>query len=389
MQQDRWLRRRHRAARPRPVVFQMAEIPVSQKLFRPDLGANRRHSAADLLITVKECLTPSKILVHRLGSLGEHVVALPCFHFLRRIFPSAEIILDPIFPVSQKAAPAMTVLTACELVDGAVAHPMAARNVSQLIALRRTIRDRHFDLGVTLCSGHGLFRTLRDAAFLKLCGIHRVVGSHARSSGASHCNANGAVTPQECVRLAARLSEIGDVDPSERSHWDLMLSDEERSFAASLLQSGGVAGPFLAASLGTKVPANDWGDDNWVELLSGQLSSEFLRLGLVMVGSPDETERCNAILQHWKGPSPNACARSTQEGTAALLERCAVFIGHDFEGAHLAAATGAQVIAIFSWYNAPGKWFPGHYSWETVHVLYPPLPSGKWQESLRRSTRHK
>ena len=114
-----------------------------------------------------------------------------------------------------------------------------------------------------------------------------------------------------------------------------------------------------------------------------QLSSEYPRLGLVMVGSPDETERCNAILQHWKGPFANACARSTPRGTAALLERCALFIGHDSGPAHLAAATGAQVIAIFSWYNAPGKWFPGHYSWETVHVLYPPLPSGKWQESLR------
>ena len=81
MQQNHWLRRRHRPTRPRPVVFQMAEIPVSQKLFRPDLGANTAPSAADLLITVKECLTPSKILVHRLGSLGVLHYSTPMLPF--------------------------------------------------------------------------------------------------------------------------------------------------------------------------------------------------------------------------------------------------------------------------------------------------------------------
>jgi heptosyltransferase-3 len=327
-------------------------------------------------------LTASRILVHRLGSLGDTIVALPCFHFLRRNFPAAEIILLTNFPVSQKAAPAMTIMDGTGLVDGAIAYPMGARSVSQLIALRRTIRDRHFDLGVTLCTGHGPARTFRDATFLKLCGIRRVVGANALSSAATQCNPDGVVTLQECVRIAERLSELGDVDPSDRAHWDLMLSDEERASATSLLQSVGISGPFLAASLGTKVPANDWGNVNWVELLSA-LYSEYPGLSLVMVGSPDESERCDAMLKHWKGPFLNACGKTTPRGTAALFERCALFIGHDSGPAHLAAAVGARVIAIFSWYNPPGKWFPGHSSWDNVHVLYPPLPSGKWQKALR------
>ena len=49
------------------------------------------------------------ILVHRLGSMGDFIVAVPCFHLLRRSYPQAKIVLITNHPVSGKAAPAMEV----------------------------------------------------------------------------------------------------------------------------------------------------------------------------------------------------------------------------------------------------------------------------------------
>ena len=44
-----------------------------------------------------------KVLIYRLGSLGDTVVALPCFHLIERTFPGAERVLLTNFPVHAKA----------------------------------------------------------------------------------------------------------------------------------------------------------------------------------------------------------------------------------------------------------------------------------------------
>jgi ADP-heptose:LPS heptosyltransferase len=50
---------------------------------------------------------------------------------------------------------------------------------------------------------------------------------------------------------------------------------------------------------------------------------------------------------------------------------------------HLASAVGIPTLAIFSWLNPPGQWFPGHRQWKFVKVLYPALPSGGWHPALQ------
>ena len=34
-----------------------------------------------------------KILIYRIGSLGDTIVALPCFHLIERLYPNAERVL--------------------------------------------------------------------------------------------------------------------------------------------------------------------------------------------------------------------------------------------------------------------------------------------------------
>jgi hypothetical protein len=50
---------------------------------------------------------------------------------------------------------------------------------------------------------------------------------------------------------------------------------------------------------------------------------------------------------------------------------------------HLAAVTGVPTIGVFAWFNPPGQWFPGHPSWKSVKVHYPPLPAGGWNSALQ------
>ena len=55
-------------------------------------------------------MTTQRILVHRLGSLGDMCVALPALRVVRQAFPQAEIALLTNLPVNVKAAPAPALL---------------------------------------------------------------------------------------------------------------------------------------------------------------------------------------------------------------------------------------------------------------------------------------
>jgi ADP-heptose:LPS heptosyltransferase len=140
-----------------------------------------------------------------------------------------------------------------------------------------------------------------------------------------------------------------------------------------LLEDSGISQPFLAASLGTKVPAKDWGLDNWRGTLE-KVTSEFPNLGLVLIGSGDEHSRSEKARAVWRGDCVNLCGKASPRISAAIMSRASLFVGHDSGPMHLAAAVGTSCVAIFALRNPPHQWFPmgeGH------TIFYPSLPFDK------------
>jgi ADP-heptose:LPS heptosyltransferase len=182
--------------------------------------------------------------------------------------------------------------------------------------------------------------------------------------------------------LVRRLAEIGTIDVADRGAWDLRLSASERETAAALLREQNMPQRFISASVGTKVAAKDWGVENWVKF-AALTSKSHPELGLVLVGAADESPVSDTVRRAWVGPGLNLCGRSSPRVSAAVVARAAVFVGHDSGPTHFAAAVGTAVVAIFSWHNPPGQWYPGFIGWNNINVLYPPLPNGVWNFDLQ------
>ncbi|HXP60238.1 MAG TPA: glycosyltransferase family 9 protein [Dongiaceae bacterium] len=324
------------------------------------------------------------VLIYRLGSLGDTLVALPCFHLVRRLYPERRIVLLTNHPVAGLAAPAMDVLAGSGLCDEAIPYPLRLRDLRALASLRRQIRSYRFDIAFDLTESRGLLKGWRDHLFLRLCGIRRIIGTTAAWGDYFIHRPEGPLEEQECERLARRLRTIGRVDVSDRAAWDLHLKPDERDRAATLLREGGISAPFIAASVGSKLPVKDWGNENWSRLFH-LISSANPALGLVLAGSAEDFDRSAQLRRSWHGRAANLCGRCGPRVSAAVFERAALFVGHDSGPMHLAAATGIAVVAVFSWHNPPGQWFPGCLHWDHLMVFYPPLPEGMW--SARLSTR--
>ncbi len=157
--------------------------------------------------------------------------------------------------------------------------------------------------------------------------------------------------------MARCIAKLGDAETNEPESYDLNLTLVERQKAEDEIKSWEGNHQFIAASIGTKADANDWGRENWKALFA-KLSGKYAGLGLALVGSADEYGLSGKIAERWKGPRLNLCGRLTPRETAAVLERAALFIGHDSGPMHLSAAVGTPCIAIFSARNKAGKWYP-------------------------------
>jgi ADP-heptose:LPS heptosyltransferase len=323
---------------------------------------------------------PENILIYRLGSLGDMVVALPCFHLIRKIYPHSKIFILTNQPVSGKAAPAMAILENSGLCDEAISYPVGIRSVGELARVRQQLRQIRPSVVINLAAGRGWLKSLRDYLFFRSCVVKKIIGTPFRQRDLSVRPVGGGLFEPESQRLAARLAKLGALDLADPNIWKLGLNSEERKRALELLPAS--PEQFLAVSVGTKLLANDWGQENWRKLLA-LIAKELPVTTLVLLGAPDEWERSETLRRVWAGASVNLCGKTSPRVSAAILERGRLFIGHDSGPLHLAGAVGIPSLGLFSWNNPPGQWFPGHRSWKFIKILYPELPPGGWHEGLR------
>ena len=298
-----------------------------------------------------------RVLIYRLGSIGDTVVALPCFHQIARAFPNAERRLLTNVPVHSKAPTAYAVLEGSELVDGFMRYPIGLRRPSELLALRREIRQWRPQVLVYLTVRKRWQDVARDVAFFCFCGIRKIIGApFSRDMRTNRLNADSGLYEAEGSRLARSIDALGEIHLDDPANWDLRLTLEERACADAALRPLDDR-PLLACSVGTKVQAKDWGGDNWRAVLR-VLAQNLPNYGLVLVGAPEERAVSELAATEWQGRLLNLCGSLTPRESAAVLARARVFLGHDSGPMHLAATMQTRCVAVFSARNRPVVWFP-------------------------------
>jgi ADP-heptose:LPS heptosyltransferase len=295
------------------------------------------------------------IVIYRLGSLGDTVVALPFFHAINRRFPGAERILLTNVPVSAKAPPAVAVLGANAFIDRVLSYPVGTRRPADVLSLMRSLRDTGADTLVFIGAGtRGVTAAWRDWLFFRAAGFRRIIGAPlSRELDAPNVDPRTGELEHETERLARCLALLGPHDLSDPAAWDFRLTAAEVAAGQAVLAPFW-GRPFLAINTGGKSPLKEWGEVRWLALL-GQLADK--GLGLLVVGGVEDSERGDGYVASWPGPGVNACGLGPRE-TVAALRHAALFIGHDSGPMHLAAAAGAPTIGLHGALFRPRVWHP-------------------------------
>ncbi|PTQ99349.1 ADP-heptose:LPS heptosyltransferase [Mucilaginibacter yixingensis] len=306
-----------------------------------------------------------RVLVYRIGSMGDTIIALPGFHKAVEAFPDAELILLANRPPSSKAAAAQTVLGEGYFFHQVINYPSFTRNPLVLLRLIRQLRVLKIDAMVNLTTTRirktirsTKLGVLRDKLFFRAAGIKQFYGFPETTEDLvlTYDNETGK-QEWEALRIARRLESLGPIDLTLDKYWDLHYTQQERVIAADVLKTLDPNRPVFAACAGTKRQPNDWEEYNWLALFKA-LKDDLPGWQLIMLGAEDERERAQKLLDCWNGDGVNLCGKTSPRVSGAALKHAKLFIGHDSGPMHLSAAGGTPCVAIYSARNLPGQWFP-------------------------------
>jgi ADP-heptose:LPS heptosyltransferase len=283
-----------------------------------------------------------RILVIRFGRIGDILVLTPALRALARAHAGA----------------AIDVLTTGDGVVTLAGNPhvrdvleLRARRLPRLLNRERArlvgeLRARSYD-AVFLLEGAERYRTLaRDIG-------GPVVYGFARDGEAdSATRVRRAPDRHEGLRFLDVLARAGI--PAAGVHYDFHVDGAARAGVRTLLDGAGVphdapiagihAGHFQRRVRRGKPHAKTWPAERYAEVVRRLAARGFT---VVLTGGNGERALNRRIVERTGGGAIDLAGRTDLRTLAALIERCAVFLAPDTGPAHLAAAVGTPLVALF------------------------------------------
>lgn len=303
-----------------------------------------------------------RILIFRIGQLGDTLVALPALWAIRRHFPSARLTFLSGAPSHHSWVTPEAILPP-GLIDDWLTYRASESGTGVLHGLRliTRLRRERFDLLIYLAPTRASQRSVRrDLLCFGLAGIRRAAG-HRHLVPLPVKTSGQALMPviREADHLLQRIGADGIPVP-ELGHgcMDLQLTDSERGAADRWLADHDATPgrrALVAIGPGSKWPSKIWPESRFVQL-GQRLINDDVILPIVFGGSDDAA--LGARLVALWGVGVVAAGELSLRESAAAMSRCRLYVGNDTGTMHLAAAVDVKCVVPFSAQDWPGRWYP-------------------------------
>jgi lipopolysaccharide heptosyltransferase I len=270
-----------------------------------------------------------RLLVVRLGSLGDLVHALPAVAALRRAFPATDIdwLVDDVHREFLELVPVVTRIVS-----------LGGRTPGAWLEARRLLRVRSYDAAVDF---QGL---LKSAVLARLSGARRVLGF----------DRGGLREPAAAIFYSERL-DVGEgqhvIDKNLALAAFLGAPTTVREFPLREVESRVVAevrsridGPFALINGGAAWPNKRWPADRFARLAVWM--RERFGLSSVVLWGPGEVGLADEIARASEGAAIVAPPTPLSD-LVAFARRAAIMISGDTGPTHIAAAVGTPIVALF------------------------------------------
>ncbi len=290
------------------------------------------------------------ILLIQLGDIGDVVWTTPSIWAVKSSIPNSKVsvMVKDGFGGLLEADPSIERIFEVKQHRGNLFN-QAARQLSFL----KDIRSQHFDLVVDLRLGdRGAFLSLATGAPFRLT-MHNIESvpfwrkylfTHAVVPG-TNVHARGAA--DQSLRLLRKIGiDTEEIIPR------LWISDSVRDRARKILIDEKIDGlkKWITINPFSRWQYKEWNDHKWAEIITWLWSE--LAISSVIVGSPEEKLKADALIRQCKAKVYNFAGKTTLAELAYVLSLSRLNVGVDSAAPHIAAATGTPTVTIYG----PSSW---------------------------------
>ncbi|MBI5375013.1 MAG: glycosyltransferase family 9 protein [Candidatus Schekmanbacteria bacterium] len=328
----------------------------------------------------------SRILIVRLGSLGDIIHTLPSLHAIRKAMPSSQI-----FWVVESRSSA--ILKDCPLINGIIEidtkkwrnkfiiPTQAIPTILEIISAIRELRNKKFDWAIDF---QGL---IKSGLITFLSGAKDSVGftkENLREPLSSifvkrHISpsANDRHVIQKNLALLSGLGIKPDADGFRLKLEDIGAESNKKNILSkfNMAEKGKtIAGIYPGAGWATKL----WGAENYSSLAN--MINEKLGMKVAIIGGKGEEHLVESVARKIS-PAPLCITGTSIKELAIILNNLGIFIGGDTGPLHLADALGTPTVGIFG-PSSPSRNGP---FWGTSRTVQADIPC---KDCYKRSCDH-
>lgn len=288
-----------------------------------------------------------RVLVVRLRSIGDTVLATASLHALRRFLPSARIDIlleDWVAPVLDGCADVDNVLT----VERGSTLATRAR-------LALTLRNTEYDVAYNLHGGTTATLLMRAARARQRVGYSDYQYSRLLNHAAPPAPALWRQEKTHSVEQQLALLGWTGVPVSDRPPTRLTVTEQAATSVSRRLKECGIGEttPFALVHPAAAFDSKQWHVENFARV-AASLAARDLRV--VAIAAPNQA----LMLNHLQASSQariHAFTDFSLPEVTALSARASIFVGNDSGIAHIAAAVRAPSVVIFGSSNV-AHWRP-------------------------------
>jgi len=315
---------------------------VYERWKKRDLIVESRDSAARI---------GPKILIHRVGLLGDTIVALPAFKAIRDSYPDAHITL--LYDKREGQVTSKDILSHTSLIDSYLPYTLGA-GLFELFQLFLSIRRQGYSILIYLApSGRSWWQFLRDRVLFYFMGIPRKVGTSYKIFRGIEKSA-----PLHERDFLLNVLKKYEIVPGDSTESVFKVPGDVGDLAALLL--GRVASSLAGRAMVAFAPGSNMQSKKWPIDSFGILGERLIAekdIFPVVFGGPSEKDVGDSLLARW-GRGVNLAGKADVLGSFAALSKCDMYVGNDTGTMHLAAQAGVTCVALFSARDASWKWPP-------------------------------
>lgn len=265
------------------------------------------------------------ILIIKPGAIGDLLQMTPVVRSLKQRFPSADITLIVGSRSTAELFRHNPHVRETIVFDKKGAH----RTIRALVALRRYLKEKRYDLVVNFQRSNLKTWFLASAAFPCRVLVYRKTAS----------------APVHAVRNYLETLRPLDADIS-RTELELAPGPDARSVAETVLGPARKSdSPVVALNPGASHPVNRWPAHHFAAL--SDLLAREVSATVIVVGGPDDVSLADEIRERAASKPLSLAGKLDLLQLAAVLERCNAVVSGDTGPMHMATAVGTPVIALF------------------------------------------